>query len=112
MLASLFTDRDKYRYDMAFDKMDIAISVGVQQMVRSDKGSGDTIDPDSGFKTQSSSTDAGVWRNIVRHITPDEWMILSHSTKPRSESNAKKMVRLKRVHMIYSDTSKSDSAET
>jgi hypothetical protein len=36
--VSLFTNRAiKYRHDMGFTKLDIAISVGVQQMVRSDK---------------------------------------------------------------------------
>jgi pyruvate,water dikinase len=52
--VSLFTDRAiKYRYDMGFEKLDIAISVGVQQMVRSDKGASGvafTIDTDSGFE--------------------------------------------------------------
>jgi pyruvate,water dikinase len=38
--VSLFTNRAiKYRHDMGFTKLDIAISVGVQQMVRSDKAS-------------------------------------------------------------------------
>jgi pyruvate,water dikinase len=36
----LITNRAiKYRHDMGFTKLDIAISVGVQQMVRSDKAS-------------------------------------------------------------------------
>ena len=52
--ASLFTDRAiKYRHDMGFTGMDIAISVGIQQMIRSDKatsGVAFTIDPDTGFK--------------------------------------------------------------
>jgi pyruvate,water dikinase len=41
---------------MGFTKLDIAISVGVQQMVRSDKASSGvafTIDPDTGFKIRS-----------------------------------------------------------
>jgi pyruvate,water dikinase len=51
--VSLFTNRAiKYRHDMGFTKLDIAISVGVQ-MVRSDKASSGvafTIDPDTGFQ--------------------------------------------------------------
>jgi pyruvate,water dikinase len=54
--------------------MDIAISVGVQQMVRSDKaaaGVAFTIDPDTGFQKQSSST-AVLGENIVKGtVTPD-----------------------------------------
>jgi pyruvate,water dikinase len=76
----LQTARSKYRHDMGFAKLDIAISVGVQQMVRSDKASSGvafTSDPDSGFeKTQSSSTDVGA-KIVQGTITPDEWMILN-----------------------------------
>jgi pyruvate,water dikinase len=79
--ASLFTDRAiKYRHDMGFEKMDIAISVGVQQMVRSDKaaaGVAFTIDPDSGFQnTIIINSSWGLGENIVKGtVTPDEWMI-------------------------------------
>jgi pyruvate,water dikinase len=79
--ASLFTDRAiKYRYDMGFVDVDIAISVGVQQMVRSDKASSGvafTIDPDSGF--QNAIVINGIWglgENIVQgRVTPDEWIV-------------------------------------
>ena len=51
--ASLFTDRAiSYREEQGFDHMDVALSVGVQKMVRSDKaGSGVmfTIDTETGF---------------------------------------------------------------
>jgi pyruvate,water dikinase len=52
-IASLFTDRAiKYREDNGFDHMKVALSAGVQKMVRSDKacaGVAFSIDPDSGF---------------------------------------------------------------
>ncbi len=79
--VSLFTDRAiKYRYDMGFMEMDIAISVGVQQMVRSDLASSGvafTIDPDSGFKnTIVINSIWGLGENIVQgRVTPDEWTI-------------------------------------
>ena len=51
--ASLFTDRAiGYREEKGFDHMEVALSVGVQQMVRSDTGSAGvmfTIDSDNGF---------------------------------------------------------------
>ena len=51
--ASLFTDRAiSYREHHGFDHMEVALSVGVQQMVRSDiAGAGVmfTLDTDSGF---------------------------------------------------------------
>lgn len=116
--ASLFTDRAiKYRYDMAFDKMDIAISVGVQQMVRSDKASSGvafTIDPDSGFENTIIINGCwGLGENIVQGtITPDEWMIFKPTLEnPDLNPMLKKQCGRKEFTMIYSNTSKSDSAE-
>jgi pyruvate,water dikinase len=66
---------------MGFTKLDIAISVGVQQMVRSDKASSGvafTIDPDTGFQnTIIINGGWGLGENIVKGaITPDdEWMV-------------------------------------
>ena len=79
--ASLFTDRAiKYRYDMGFEENDIAISVGVQQMVRSDKAASGivfTIDPDSGFDNAIVINSCwGLGENIVKgSVTPDEWVV-------------------------------------
>lgn len=116
--ASLFTDRAiKYRYDMAFDKMDIAISVGVQQMVRSDKASSGvafTIDPDSGFENTIIINGCwGLGENIVQGtITPDEWMIFKPTLQnPDLNPMLKKLCGRKEFTMIYSDKSESSSAE-
>ena len=53
-MASLFTDRAiSYRVDKHFDHFEIALSIGVQQMVRSDEACSGvmfTIDTESGFK--------------------------------------------------------------
>src|SRR3989344_4226704 len=53
-MASLFTDRAiSYRADKGFDHMKVALSVGVQKMVRSDKGASGvmfTVDTESGFR--------------------------------------------------------------
>lgn len=79
--ASLFTDRAiKYRHDMGFTGIDVAISVGVQQMVRSDKASSGvifTIDPDSGFENAVIINSCwGLGENIVQgRVTPDEWIV-------------------------------------
>ncbi|SFF05687.1 phosphoenolpyruvate synthase [Flavobacterium xueshanense] len=116
--ASLFTDRAiKYRYDMDFAKLDIAISVGVQQMVRSDKASSGvafTIDPDSGFENTIIINGCwGLGENIVQGtVTPDEWMIFK-PTLENSDLNPmlKKQCGRKEFTMIYSDTSESSSAE-
>ncbi len=79
--ASLFTDRAiKYRHDMGFIGIDVAISVGVQQMVRSDKASSGvafTIDPDNGFENGIVINSCwGLGENIVQgRVTPDEWLV-------------------------------------
>jgi pyruvate,water dikinase len=116
--VSLFTNRAiKYRHDMGFTKLDIAISVGVQQMVRSDKASSGvafTIDPDSGFQnTIIINGSWGLGENIVKGtITPDEWMVF----KPTLE-NAKLNPILKRYcgrkefTMIYAEKSEETSFE-
>lgn len=116
--VSLFTNRAiKYRHDMGFAKLDIAISVGVQQMVRSDKASSGvafTIDPDSGFENTIIINGCwGLGENIVQGtVTPNKWMVF----KPTLENMdlnpmLKKQCGRKEFTMIYSDTSESDSAE-
>lgn len=116
--VSLFTDRAiKYRQDMGFMKMDIAISVGVQQMVRSDKASAGvafTIDPDSGFK--NTIVINGIWglgENIVQgRVTPDEWTIF----KPVLEEGKynpvlKSHCGAKEFTLVYSENPEKQSAE-
>jgi pyruvate,water dikinase len=116
--VSLFTDRAiKYRHDMGFAKLDIAISVGVQQMVRSDKaasGVAFTIDPDSGFEnTIIINSIWGLGENIVQGtVTPDEWIVF----KPTLENTdldpiLKRQCGRKEFTMIYADKSTTSSAE-
>jgi pyruvate,water dikinase len=79
--ASLFTDRAiAYRHNKGFDDLDLAISVGVQRMVRSDKaGSGVmfTLDTESGFpKVVMVDAVWGLGENIVQGtVTPDEYRV-------------------------------------
>ena len=79
--ASLYTDRAiKYREDNGFAHEKVALSVGVQKMVRSDKSSSGvcfTLEPESGFRDIIHIS--GVWglgENIVQGtVTPDEFFI-------------------------------------
>ncbi len=79
--ASLFTDRAiKYRADNGFDHMKVALSIGVQTMVRSDlscSGVMFTIDPDSGFdKVVLISGAWGLGENVVQGaINTDEFLV-------------------------------------
>jgi pyruvate, water dikinase len=79
--ASLFTDRAiAYRQDKGFDHMEIALSIGVQKMVRSDQaGSGVmfSIDTETGFPHVLIINAAwGLGENVVQGtVTPDEYTI-------------------------------------
>ncbi|TDE01421.1 phosphoenolpyruvate synthase [Flavobacterium hiemivividum] len=116
--VSLFTDRAiKYRHDMGFTKLDIAISVGIQQMVRSDKaasGVAFTIDPDTGFQnTIIINSCWGLGENIVQGtVTPDEWMVF----KPTLEDTKlnpiiKKHCGRKEFTMIYAQKNEETTFE-
>lgn len=118
--ASLYTDRAiKYRHDMGFTEVDVAISVGVQQMVRSDKASSGvafTIDPDSGFENTIVINSAwGLGENVVQgRVTPDEWLAF----KPTLFSDTfnpiiKSRLGRKEYTMVYAktiDTSKVENS--
>lgn len=79
--ASLFTDRAiTYREAKHFDHMEIALSIGIQKMVRSDKaGAGVmfTIDTESGFKDVIViNASFGLGENVVQgSVNPDEYIV-------------------------------------
>lgn len=79
--ASLFTDRAiSYREEQGFDHMQVALSVGVQKMVRADKaGSGVmfTIDTETGFPDVVVINAAwGLGDNVVQGtVNPDEYRV-------------------------------------
>src|SRR6056297_906795 len=79
--ASLFTDRAiSYRTAKGFDHLEVALSVGVQQMVRSDTGGSGvmfSIDTESGFdKVVLINAAWGLGENVVQGaVTPDEFQV-------------------------------------
>jgi hypothetical protein len=84
--ASLFTDRAiSYRVDKGFDHFKVALSIGVQRMVRSDlacSGVMFTIDTETGFRDAVLISAAyGLGENVVQgSVTPDEY---TSSSSPR-----------------------------
>jgi pyruvate,water dikinase len=116
--VSLFTDRAiKYRHDMGFEKMDVTISVGIQQMVRSDtsaSGVAFTIDPDTGFENTIIINGCwGLGENIVQgSITPDEWMVFKPTLfNEKLNPILKSHCGRKEFTMIYAEKSNTISAE-
>jgi pyruvate,water dikinase len=79
--ASLFTDRSiSYREDKGFAHKKIALSIGVQKMVRSDRAAAGvifTLDPDTGFRKVVVVTGSwGLGESVVQgQVTPDEFMV-------------------------------------
>lgn len=79
--ASLFTDRAiAYREEQGFDHLDVALSVGVQKMVRADKASAGvlfTIDTETGFPDVVVINAAwGLGETVVQgSVTPDEYRV-------------------------------------
>lgn len=79
--ASAFTDRAiAYREEMGFDHMKVALSVGVQEMVRADRGAAGvifTLDPDSGFPNVIVINGAwGLGETVVKgRVTPDQFTV-------------------------------------
>ncbi len=106
-MASLFTDRAiSYRADKGFDHMKVALSVGVQKMVRSDKGASGvmfTVDTESGFKDLVLINAVwGLGEMIVQgHVTPDEYLVMkSKIGKVKNPIIAKKL-GVKNLKMLY-----------
>jgi pyruvate, water dikinase len=104
---SLFNDRAiKYRLDNGFDHMQVALSVGVQRMVRSDKGSAGvafTLDPESGFdKVVYITSSWGLGENIVQGaVNPDEFYVFKPSIDNHKRSVIHKKLGTKETRMVY-----------
>ncbi|MEQ9551516.1 MAG: phosphoenolpyruvate synthase [Coleofasciculus sp. G3-WIS-01] len=106
--ASLFTDRAiSYRQAQGFDHLKVALSVGVQKMVRSDKSSAGvmfSLDTETGFPDVVVIDAAwGLGENVVQgSVTPDEYRVF----KPLLEdANLKPIIEKKQgakeQKMIY-----------
>ncbi len=108
-IASLFTNRAiSYRVDKGFDHFSIALSVGVQKMVRSDKACSGvmfSIDTESGFKDVVFVTGSwGLGENIVQGaVNPDEYYVFKPTLKQGYKPIISKKIGTKELKMIYSN---------
>jgi pyruvate, water dikinase len=106
-VASLFTDRAiKYREENGFEHMKVALSVGVQKMVRSDKASAGvafTIDPDSGFENVILINGAwGLGENVVQGtVRTDEFYLFKEALKNDKDPILSKKMGSKKKMMVY-----------
>jgi len=114
--ASLFTDRAiSYRQEKGFDHLAVALSIGVQKMVRSDAASAGvafTIDPETGFPDAIVINAAwGLGETVVQgSVTPDQYVVFKPLLRDENlYPIVEKTLGTKEKKMVYS---KSGSATT
>lgn len=105
--ASLFTNRAiVYRANKGFNSSSIALSVGVQKMVRADKGASGvmfTLDTESGFEDVIFITAIyGLGENIVQgRVNPDEYYVFKPTFKQGYRSILSKKLGSKSEMLVY-----------
>lgn len=105
--ASLFTDRAiSYRVDKKFEHEKIALSIGVQRMVRSDLGASGvmfTLDTESGFRdVVLINASYGLGENIVQGVvSPDEYYVFKPTLKTGFRPIIQKTVGNKEFKLVY-----------
>ncbi len=106
--ASLFTNRAiSYRHDKGYGQFDVALSIAVQKMVRSDSAYSGvifSIDTETGYKDAVFITAAyGLGENVVQGVVnPDEYYVFKPALKAGKRSIISKKVGDRDVKMVYS----------
>jgi len=115
VFASLYNDRAiSYRVHQDFNHHDVALSVGIQQMVRSDLGASGvafTLDTESGFRDAVFITGAyGLGETVVQgSVNPDEYYLYKPNLKKHIPAILRKTRGDKAIKMIYDPTPNSSS---
>src|SRR5687767_188362 len=105
--ASLFYERAiSYRADKGYPQTRVALSIGVQRMVRSDLGTSGvifTIDTESGFRDAVLINAAyGLGENVVKgSVNPDEYCVFKPTLRAGFRPILQKIIGSKEVKMIY-----------
>ncbi len=106
-LASLFTDRAiSYRQSRGFDHLSVALSIGVQKMVRSDLATSGvmfSIDTETGFQNAALITAAyGLGENVVQGaVNPDEYLVFKPTLKSGFRPILTKRLGSKEFKLVY-----------
>jgi pyruvate,water dikinase len=105
--ASLFNDRAiAYRVHQSFNHSDVALSVGVQRMVRSDLGSAGvmfTLDTESGFRDVVFITSAyGLGESVVQGaVNPDEFYVYKPALRAGRSAIVRRNLGAKATKIVY-----------
>ncbi len=109
VFASLYNDRAiSYRVHKGFIHADVALSAGIQQMVRSDIGCAGvmfTIDTESGFKDVVFITSSyGLGETVVQGaVNPDEFYVHKPTLAQGKPSIVRRTMGSKLIKMVFSD---------
>ena len=111
VFASLFNDRAiSYRVHQGFDHGQVALSAGIQRMVRSDIGAAGvmfTMDTESGFRDVVFITAAyGLGETVVQgSVNPDEFYVHKATLEAGRPAVLRRTLGGKAIRMVYSDES-------
>jgi pyruvate, water dikinase len=109
VFASLYNDRAiAYRAHHGFDQRQIALSAGIQQMVRSDMGASGvifTLDTESGFREVVFITSSyGLGETVVQGaVNPDEFYVYKPNLKTEQPAILRRNLGEKAIKMIFGD---------
>ena len=118
VLASLYNDRAiAYRVHQGFGHRDVALSVGVQHMVRSDLGASGvmfTLDTDSGFRDVVFITSSwGLGETVVQGaVNPDEFYLYKPALKAGRSAVLRRNLGAKAIRMVYAPPGSGERVRT
>jgi len=118
VFASLYTDRAiAYRVHQGYDHKNVALSVGVQHMVRSDIGSSGvmfTLDTESGFRDLVFITSSfGLGETVVQGaVNPDEFYVYKPALNAGKKAIVRKNIGGKAIQMVYNDANDGEFTKT
>ena len=116
--ASLFNDRAiAYRVHQGFNHTDVALSVGVQHMVRSDLGASGvmfTLDTDSGFREVVFITASyGLGETVVQGaVNPDEFYVYKPALRSGHLPILRRNLGGKAIKMVYAEPGSAERVRT
>ncbi|MGI2027967.1 phosphoenolpyruvate synthase [Endozoicomonas acroporae] len=109
VFASLFNDRAiSYREHQGFDHRDVALSAGIQRMVRSETGAAGvmfTLDTESGFRDAVFITSSyGLGETVVQGaVNPDEFYVYKPALEAGRSAILRRNMGSKAIQMVYGD---------
>jgi pyruvate, water dikinase len=118
VFASLFNDRAiSYRVHQGFDHGTVALSAGVQHMVRSDLGASGvmfTLDTDSGFRDVVFITASyGLGETVVQGaVNPDEFYVYKPALRAAKHAVLRRNLGAKAIKMVYAPPGSAERVQT